>query len=273
MAELTVLIPCKNEARNIRACLESVRSLADELLVADSGSTDRTMDIAREFDARIIEREYINSANFKNWAIPQATHDWILVVDADERVTPALAEEIRALLSGTPDCDGYRIYRRNFFFGHPIDYSGWQSDRVLRLFRKSVCRYQDRHVHADVIVDTGKIGVLKAKLEHYTYWTFDQYFEKFGRYTTWSAEDRLARGERPSLWRLFFAPKMRFVRHFVLKLGFLDGKKGYILSQLAAFSVFTRYAKMWQMREGLPQPDDAAPQQEPTEEAAARVDE
>jgi glycosyltransferase involved in cell wall biosynthesis len=259
MAEkLTVLIPCKNEERNIRPCIESVKSIADELLVADSGSTDRTMKIARELGARIIEREYVNSANFKNWAIPQAEHSWVLVVDADERLTPALAGEICSILSGSPACDAYRIFRRSFFLGHPVAHCGWNRDSVIRLFRLDVCCYEEKHVHAGLRVKTGRVDRLRGKLEHYTYWSFDQYFEKFGRYTTWGAEDLCARGRRTGLLSLSFRPAWRFFQHYVLQRGFLEGKRGFIISALGAFSVFTRYAKLWGIREGLPQPDPEA---------------
>src|SRR5438552_866203 len=130
--KLTVLIPCRNERRNIRPCVESARSIADEILIADSGSTDETLDIARELGGcRIIEREYLDSGNFKNWAIPQAAHPWVLIVDADERVTESLVDEVRAVLA-SPRSEGYRIRRRNFFLGHEIRYSGWSNDAVLR---------------------------------------------------------------------------------------------------------------------------------------------
>jgi glycosyltransferase involved in cell wall biosynthesis len=256
MAEkLTVLIPCKNEEKNLRPCIESVKPMADELLVADSGSTDRTKEIARELGARVIEREYVNSADFKNWAIPQAEHKWVLIVDADERVTPELADEIRSVLSGTPAYDAYRIYRRSFFLGHPVTRCGWNKDSVIRLFRRDVCRYEEKHVHAGLVVSTGRVGRFKGKLEHYTFWSFDQYFEKFGRYTTWGAEDLREKGRRAGFGSLSFRPAWRFLQHYVFQLGFLEGKKGFIVSALGAFSVFTKYAKLWGAEHGLPEPD------------------
>lgn len=259
MAEkLTVLIPCKNEERNIRPCIESARDIADEILVADSGSTDRTVAIARELGARIIEREYVTPANFKNWAIPQAAHPWVLVVDADERVTGELAEEIGTILSGEPKYDGYSLRRRAYFLGHEIKYSGWGTSRLCRLFRRDVSRYEEKRVHEDVIVRPGRRGRLKGKLEHYSYWTFAQYFEKFGRYTTWSAEDLRERGRRAGLVSLTLRPAFRFFRHYILQRGFLDGLPGLIVSALGACAVFTKYAKLWAMERGLPRPDPEA---------------
>src|SRR5689334_25076709 len=138
MPNLTVLIPCKDERQNIVACIESVRALADEILVADSGSTDGTQDLVRRAGGcRLIEREFISYSDFKNWAIPQARHEWVLIIDADERVTPELATEIKQLLNSPPDDkDGFWIYRDNHYLGHPVDHSGWQNDRVFRLIRR-----------------------------------------------------------------------------------------------------------------------------------------
>jgi glycosyltransferase involved in cell wall biosynthesis len=259
MAErLTVLIPCKNEERNIRPCIESVKPIADELLVADSGSADRTMEIARELGARVIEREYVNSADFKNWAIPQAAHEWVFVLDSDERVTPELAREIEKVLAEGPKRDAYRVYRLSFFLGHPVRRCGWDKDSVIRLFRRDVCRYEEKRVHAGLLVSTGRVGRLRRKLEHYTYWSFDQYFEKFGRYTTWAAEDLCEKGRRSGLLSLTVRPAWHFFRHYVLQRGFLEGRKGLIISALGAFSVFTKYARLWGLYKGRPEPDPEA---------------
>ena len=177
-AKITALIPAFNEAQNLPACLESVR-WADEIFVVDSFSTDATPDIARQFGARVVQHEYVNSATQKNWAIPQASHEWVLIVDADERVTPGLRDEIlRVLQTGGDGSAGFSIPRKNFFFGKEIRYCGWDTDRVIRLFRRDLGRYQDRSVHADMLLD-GKLGYFTQPFEHYTYLTMDQYFEKF----------------------------------------------------------------------------------------------
>lgn len=246
MPKLTVIIPCRNEEQMIRDCLESVK-WADEIFVVDSGSTDRTLDIAREYTSRIVVHEYINSAAQKNWAIPQAAHEWIMVIDCDERATVELQTEIQALLAMEPACDGYEIYRKNTFFGKAVMHCGWERDKVLRLFRRDLGRYQDKHVHAEVIIK-GTVGVLRGKLEHHSYRSFDQYLEKFGRYTTWSALDLKRQGKRATFWRIFSRPVFRFFKMYIMRQGFRDGIAGLVLCWLAAFSVFMKYAKLWVMQ-------------------------
>ena len=243
--KLTVLIPCKDEAENIRVCLESIQ-WADEILMADSGSTDETMAIGKEFNARIIEREYINSANMKNWAIPQATYDWVLVIDADERCSPELRDEILKTLEA-PNNDGYRIRRRNFVLGREMKYGDISHDTVLRLFRKAVSKYEDKHVHADVNVETGNVGRLNGTFSHYTYRSLTSYFETFNRYTGWAAKDLLAQGKKPGLYNILFRPCFTFFRSYILRLGIFDGALGFFLSAFSAFYVLAKYAKLWSL--------------------------
>ncbi len=256
---LSVLIPCKNERRNIRPCIESLRPFADEIVIADSGSTDGTLDIVRDMDGcRIIEREYIHPVSFKNWATPQCTHPWVLAIDADERVTPELAREIRELLAGEPACDGYFIHRRNFFLGHEVRHCGWERDKVLGLFRREVCHYAPGYVHEHLHVATGKVGYLQGRYEHYSYWNLDQYLEKLSRYTSWAAREMQERGKRPTLANLALRPASSFLKHYVLRKGFLAGRQGFILSVLASYYVFIKYAKLWANEVALPQPDPEA---------------
>ena len=252
---LSVIIPCKDEENNIRQCIESVLKIADELIIADSGSTDQTKKIAGKYDCRIIEREYINSANFKNWAIPQAKNEWVMIVDADERVTPELSEEILNVLSSEPENDGYIIFRKNHLFGHRIRFSGWRSDSVLRLFRRDLSRYKDMRVHSEVIVSTGKVGRMKGKLLHYTYWNFEQIMKKYERYATWAAEDLRDKGKRANIFHLTFHPCWRFFRHYILQGGFLDGIPGLIVSGISMYYVFLKYAKLWVMKHPETQPE------------------
>ena len=257
---LTVLIPCKDEMLNIRPCIESARLVADEVLVADSGSTDRTLEIVRSMGGcRIIQREYVNSANFKNWAIPQAKHSWVMVLDADERVTPELAAEVKQLLASEPACDGYHIQRNNYFFGHAVRYGIGRKDAPLRLFRRDY-RYQERRVHADVIVPTGNIGKLKARFDHFTVWNVENYLKTHDRYTTWAAQDRYHAGKRSTVIGTVMRPPLKFFQNYVLYRGFLDGWVGLQMAVLTACYVAVREAKLWQYEHGLAQPNPEAEQ-------------
>jgi glycosyltransferase involved in cell wall biosynthesis len=246
--KISILAPTFNEERNIRACLETVR-WADEIVVVDSFSTDRTVEIAREFTDRILQHEYIHSAAQKNWAIPQVTHPWVMIVDSDERVTPELRDEILGVLENNRGLDGFRIRRINHFLGKRVRFCGWQHDAVLRLFRRDLGRYQEREVHADVIVEGGRVGRLRGRLLHYTFDSFEQYLRKFDRYTTWASGDRAKRTPRVRWRHLALRPAWRFWRQYVLQLGFLDGLTGLVLCSLAAYSVFLKYAKLWERQQ------------------------
>ena len=164
MLKLTAIIPTGNEEHNIVEAIQSV-SFADEVMVVDSFSTDKTVELAKPLATKIIQREYQNSASQKNWAIPQAKHDWILLLDADERITAALEQEIKNILSNQPTESGFWIYRQNHFMGKKVRFSGWQDDKVIRLFKRDECRYEDKHVHAEITTQ-GKIGFLKNKMQH-----------------------------------------------------------------------------------------------------------
>lgn len=266
---LTLLITCKDERPNIGPCIDSAREIADEILVADSGSTDGTLEYVRaRGDCRLIERQYVTAGDFKNWAIPQCKHAWVLVLDADERATPGLVVEIRELLAGKPKYDGYFIRRANRLMGHPIRYTDWGRDRVLRLFRRDVCHYDGPSDHGSVQVRTGKISQLKHPMDHFTLWSWALYLKKFDRYTRVQAEQWRAVGKSPSFLRMAFQPPLRFFRDYVLHLGFLDGSKGLQLAWMSAFYSFMKQARLWEERYGLKQEDVEA---EAIEIAEARV--
>jgi glycosyltransferase involved in cell wall biosynthesis len=266
--QLTVIIPCKNERLHIRPCIQAAQEIADEILVADSGSEDGTLDIVERIGGcRVIQREYIHSGSFKNWAIPQATHPWVLIVDADERVTPPLAREISRVLQ-KPTEDGYWVFRNSYFLGRRIRYCGWQSDKVLRLFRRDVGRYVGDTDHAEVAISTQRVGHLRERLDHFTYWSYDQFFAKFHRYTTYRAEVWHAQGRRASAFQLMMRGPLRFFRAYVLDRGFLDGMAGFQLSALIGFASFMKQARLWERYFALPQPDPEAEQTEDHQKTA-----
>jgi len=257
--KLTVLIPCKNERLNIRPCIESARQVADEILVADSGSTDGTLEIVRELGGcRVIHREYRHSGDFKNWAIPQAQHDWVLIVDSDERITPELAGEIRQLFNRGPDQDGYWIRRVNHFMGHPVRHGPWGADKVLRLFRRDLGRYIGDTDHAEVAVSSGRVGRLRTRLVHYTFWTYDQYLRKIERYSSYQAALWHRTGRRLQPFRLLLTVPFRFLQTYVLRLGFLDGWVGFQVCMLIAFYSFLKQGRLWELQHGKAQPDPEA---------------
>lgn len=248
---ITAIIPCKDELPNIEACVNSLRGLVDEIIIADSGSTDGTLGLVKSFpDCRVIEREYVNPSDFKNWAIPHAKHKWILLLDADERVSTELFDEIAIMKSSilcSTSIAAYWIARSNYFMGKKIRYSGWQNDGVVRLFRRE-CRYELRQVHEEIDMSQIKIGRLTQSLIHHTYRSFAHYLEKMQRYTTWGAQDVHQKGRPFRFTDLTIRPSFRFFRHYVLKRGFLDGKMGFLLASLASYSVFLKYAKLMELQ-------------------------
>lgn len=248
-AKLTALIPAGNEERHIAECIASVAWADEILVVVDSAATDRTEAIARERGARVLVHPYENSAAQKNWAIPQAAHPWILVVDADERVTPELHADIEQVLAADGPEDGYRIHRINHFAGQRIYGCGWQRDDVLRLFRRDRGRYEDKHVHADIVFPDGnpfRVGKLNGQFLHYTFESFDQYLKKHSRYAAWAGEDRALRTKRVRIWHLALRPAWRFFRQYIMYGGFRDGIAGFIICWMAAHSVFLKYAHVWE---------------------------
>lgn len=242
---LTALVTSYNEEATIRDCLESVR-FADEILLVDSFSSDRTLEIARAIPGvRILQRQYFGSAAQKNWAMDQVESPWILIVDADERVPPALAGEILGVLEAGPRADTYFIRRENVMVDRVIRHSGWSTDRVVRLLRRGTARYPNRRVHAD-IPPAGPTPVLSQSLRHVTFRSLDQYLEKLHRYALWGAADLWRQGRRAGLVELVLRPLWRFLRMYVVQAGFLDGKHGFVLCVLQAYGVFLKWARVWE---------------------------
>jgi len=252
---LTIIVPCKNERMNIVPCIESFWDLATEILIADSGSTDETIDLATCYEkVRVIEREYITSGDFKNWAIPQASHEWVLLVDGDERITKPLADEIRMVLSRGPEFDGYWIDRDNFFMGHPLKWGDARTDKVLRLFRRDMAKYTGPSDHGEVEISSGRVGTLKEPMIHYSFWSYDQLNKKLDRYTTLQAQQWHEAGKDTSYFKLLMRPFLRFLREYILQLGILDGKVGVQQAWIAAYYSYSKQAKLWELNHARQQP-------------------
>lgn len=240
---LTVIIPTYNEEDHIASLLEQV-TWADEILVVDSFSTDATVELVEQTTATLLQRKYSGPADQKNWGIRQAKHNWVLILDADERLSPSLMKEIKMVIQQPKgDCAGYWMYRQNYFMGKKINYSGLQRDKVIRLIQRDLCAYNNKQVHEE-IESTGKIGFLQHKLEHYTYKNLAHFLAKNERYALWSAEDHLAKTKRVTGWHLFVKPLGRFFSQYILKRGFLDGQAGFIFCVIMAWGVFLRYARI-----------------------------
>ena len=246
MQKLTAIIPTKNEAHNIVEAIQSV-NFADEIIIVDSFSTDETLNLAKPRVTKVIQREYENSASQKNWAIPQAKYDWILILDADERITQSLREEIQQVLSNNPKESGFWIYRNNHFMGKKVRFSGWQGDKVIRLFKKNECQYEQKNVHAEISTK-GEIGWLKNKIHHNTFMSIQEYLIKIRRYADWQSKDYHHATNTLTPYHFLIKPLARFIKHYFLQLGFLDGLIGITIASIQAYAVFLRYVKLWKLR-------------------------
>ena len=253
--KLSVAIITLNEEANIRRTLESVK-WADEIVVVDSGSTDETVKISREYTDRVIHQEWLGFARQKNLAIDRTSGDWVLSLDADEPVEPSLAEEIRRIIAAPGACDGYRIPRKTFFLGKQVRYGGWYPDYNLRLFKKGSGRFEDRAVHEAIKVN-GSVGHTEHALEHYAYPDLTSYMDSINRYSSLAVEvmtEQGIAGYKTGWMNMAFRPVFTFLLRYVVRLGFLDGKRGLILNLFHAYYVFAKYAKAWERKAAISKP-------------------
>jgi glycosyltransferase involved in cell wall biosynthesis len=239
---LSVTIITRNEAADIAAALDSV-SWADERIVVDSCSTDDTAAIAAAHGARVVSREWPGYVAQKNFAAAQASHDWILSLDADERVTPALAAEIRSTLERDPQPSGFRIPRVTFHLGRWIRTTDWYPDHQLRLYDRRAAEWTGRYVHEGVTVN-GRVGRLRNELQHYAYRDVAEHMETIDHYTTLAARQMFEQGRRATAVDLVLQPAFAFFRNFILKRGFLDGRVGLTISRMNARYVGLKFSKL-----------------------------
>ena len=248
---ITVYIPTHNEAGQIRAVLESVM-WADEIIVIDSFSTDATVEIAQEFGARVISQEFCGFGSLRNVALDAASHDWIFSLDADERCTPELRDEIREELRA-PRFDAYHIPRKSHFLGRWMRHSGWYPDyRQPQFFNRRHMRYRDDLVHEGFALN-GRLGYLSEHVLQYPWPTMEVATAKLQRYSTLAAQRYSDEGRRASLVKMITRPLGMFLRILVLKQGFRDGRYGLALATLYAYYTFLKYAKLWEIRLQQPQ--------------------
>ena len=247
--KLSVALITKNEEANIRRTLESVK-WADEIVVVDSGSADLTVDICREYTDKVVSRDWQGYARQKNTAIDLTSCDWVLSLDADEPIEPALAEEIRAITTSPDSLDGYRVPRKTIFLGKWVKHGGWYPDYNLRLFRRGKGRFQERAVHEVMRVD-GPVGTTRHAIEHHTYPDIASYMTRINSYSSLAVDVMADKGIgrlKASWVMILMRPLLTFIHKYVFRLGFLDGKHGLVLNLFHSYYVFAKYAKAWERK-------------------------
>jgi glycosyltransferase involved in cell wall biosynthesis len=257
--KLTVLIPTFNNEKTISAVLTDVQ-WADEIFVVDSFSTDRTVEICQQFGARIIQHPFANPGNQQNWAIPQVTHQWIFLIDTDERLPIELQEEIQSLLREgiPPEVEAYCVARKTIILGEWLKVMNLYPDYQVRLFQRDIARYDDKEIHSHVIIQQGKLATFKNPLVHYSTPTISKQLGALDRYSSYVANDYAKAGKR-FRWRdLLLRPILAFGYYYIYKGGFRAGFRGLFLSFYMMTFVFFTYAKLWekkwQAKQNLPQP-------------------
>ena len=241
MTKITAIIPALNEEIHIEAAITSV-GFADEIIVIDSFSTDNTVTLAEKHNVKIIKREFDDFSSQKNFAIDKAKHPWIYILDADERVTSEVKKEILEAVKNPKDNVGFYVRRSFYFAGKNINYGGCQRDKVVRLFLKEHCKYKG--VVHEKIVTTAKLGFFKNKIEHYSYKNYDHYMSKMNHYGALRGQQYFNEGKKVNLYHLLIKPPARFIIHYFIRLGFLDGFPGYVFAKTQAYGVYVRYIKL-----------------------------
>jgi glycosyltransferase involved in cell wall biosynthesis len=249
---LSVAIIAKDEADRIAEAIRSVR-FADEIVVLDSGSRDETVAVCRSLGARVIETDWPGYVAQKNRALTHVQNDWVLSIDADERVSPELADSIQKALTGDPPADGFAVARRQRYLGRWIRFSGWYPDRRIRVFRKSRSRWVGMDPH-DRIETTGPVLRLKGDLLHDPYRSLSDHIATINRYAALFAQGAYAEGRRAHWWDLFFRPPLFFIKRYLLNLGFLDGLPGLVVCSMGAFYTHCRWAKLYELQRGAGKP-------------------
>ncbi len=245
MSKLSVTIITLNEERNIERCLKSVQ-WADEIVVVDSGSTDQTLDICRQYDCNIMETEWLGFGRTKQLAVDSASNDWIFSIDADEEMTPELAQRLRNILQMSEHkVYAYRINRRSFYLGKLIKHSGWNRDYPLRFFNRLYGHFNDKPVHEGV-ESSGEVQEIHEMLLHYTFPTLTSHLKKIEQYSRLGALEKAERGKSAGVCGAVLRGLLEFVQIYIFKAGFLDGKRGLILAVNSAFAAYMKYLMLWE---------------------------
>lgn len=243
MEKLTVSMITLNEEKILSQTLTSVKEIADEIIMVDSGSTDKTKEIALSFGAKIIEQKWLGYGKQRNVAIENASNEWILNIDADEEISSELLQKIKDIKSKKVKGEVFEINFTSVCFGKKLKYGGWSNSYHIRLFKKSSGRFNDNVVHEEFITEK-KIYKLKEKIFHHSYLSLEDYFYKFNRYTTEGAIDYYKKGKKSSILQIIFNPIYKFVKMYIIRLGFLDGIEGFIIASTSAMYSMVKYFKL-----------------------------
>ncbi|MBZ4683378.1 MAG: glycosyl transferase family 2 [Fusobacteriales bacterium] len=245
---LSVGIITFNEEKKIEKTLEAIKEIADEIIIVDSYSTDKTVEISKKYNAKIFIEEWKGFGKQKNSVIEKCNNEWILLIDADEVVSKELADKIKKIISNKEnEYNVYKLNRCSICFGKEIKYGGWSNDYVVRLFKKGKATLDNAIIH-ETFITKEKIGKIKEKLYHYTYLDLEEYFNKFNSYTSKGALKRKEKGKKASILSIIFNPIFKFIKMYIFKLGFLDGFYGFILGVLAYIYNFVIQVKLYMLR-------------------------
>ena len=239
--KISAVIITKNEEHNIERCLKSLHWV-DEVVVVDSGSTDRTLEICRKYNCKIIETEWLGYGITKQLSVNTAHHDWVLSIDADEQVTPESVDVIKSVLE-SPKHHAYKIKIKSFYLGKAIKHSSWGNEFKLRIFNKKFGNYNDNEIHESIIIE-GETSQIKAEFNHYSYPTISSHVNKMDRYTDLQAVELKRKGKQYSLFTTVLLSMNKFISMYFFHLGFLDGKEGFILCSNSAYGVYLKYLKL-----------------------------
>jgi glycosyltransferase involved in cell wall biosynthesis len=244
MIQLSAVIITFNEERNIARCLESLRDVADEIIVVDSYSTDRTPEICKESGVRFLQRRFDGYTNQKNYANSQAAYSCILSLDADEALSPLLKQSILKVKTAWKD-DGYTMNRLTNYCGKWIRHGGWYPDIKLRLFDNRKGKWKGELIHEEIVMDRGaSVGELEGDLLHYSYYSIGDHVKQANYFTDLAAKELFWRGKRASLIKITLHPCIRFIRDYFIRLGILDGYYGYVIARISSHAVFLKYTKL-----------------------------
>lgn len=242
--KLSVAIITFNEERNIKRCLDSVKELADEIVVVDSFSTDKTEDICKQYQVKFVKNRFDGHIEQKNFILQHTSFDFVLALDADEALSDELKQSI-IKIKDNPDADGYCFNRLTNYCGKWIKHCSWYPDKKLRLWNKNLGKWGGVNPHDKFIMaDAAKIKHLKGDLLHYSFYTIEQHITQINKFSTIKAQGLYNKGKKTNLWKLLIAPKITFIRMFIFRLGFLDGYYGYVICRNSAHSTFLKYAKL-----------------------------